>query len=574
MTLLQAKTSSNTTAGGSTPLRHNNAYGAKRSPRKSRVEIAQQLVGTGKVAHRFLVASNNHDWVKVITGTELSPHRSWQTEFRPWTLEQVADAIANADQRAIGMKPEGKIRWIVIDIDSKPGSKSPYWDQRGQNLYLQALDHVAEAAGCRVVTVRSSNSKGLHKWILLPELAPAHVAHHIGKELVARAGMTVKDGTCEIFPSELRYRKGCPPASKGVRLPGGKGSALLVGDQFIDDPQSIWEELLNELECTEATPAWDALVSDAEARVQSQFKLSPRRNGSYGNRTTAMPEPWTGKHQSMAIVERLTRIADAELAGCMDQVVVARAIQLIQNHPGFEQHASVVTKRRVRNGSWPQQWLDVWTRKGQRQAEDAPDRVRDPEHNDRLRGETLEKIQAAIKVHGEALLELSERAAAALLKVTRDTWRKVRSVAQNLLRSEVVDTPPIKALDRQEAESASGCSCSEDSIEAVSISPAPSAEEATVGVNGLSELKPEQNGFSFEIRSNLSALRETCSGLFKPNHAKTTPLERGTRKEPGEDQSDELHGDGHAPARSRLDLAPEAKRSRELSELEAWINSG
>ena len=123
----------------------------------------------------------------------------------------------------------------------------------------------------------------------------------------------------------------------------------------------------------------------------------------------------------MAIVERLTRVADAELAGCMDQVVVARAIQFIQNHPGFEQHASTVTKRRIRNGSWPQQWLDVWTRKGQRQAEDAPDRVRDPEHNDRPREKTLEKLQAAIEEHGEALLELSERAAAAVLKVTRDT---------------------------------------------------------------------------------------------------------------------------------------------------------
>ena len=62
---------------------------------------------------------------------------------------------------------------------------------------------------------------------------------------------------------------------------------------------------------------------------------------------------------------------------------------------------------------------------------------------------------------------------------------------------------------------------------------------------------------------------------------KTTPLDPGTPKEPGEDQSDELHGDGHArecrgatTVRSRLDLAPEAKRSRELSELEAWINSG
>lgn len=55
---------------------------------------------------------------------------------------------------------------------------------------------------------------------------------------------------------------------------------------------------------------------------------------------------------------------------------------------------------------------------------------------------------------------------------------------------------------------------------------------------------------------------------------KSTPVDTGTPKEPGEDQSDELHGNGHASARSRVVLTPEAKRSRELSELEAWINSG
>ena len=94
---------------------------------------------------------------------------------------------------------------------------------------------------------------------------------------------------------------------------------------------------------------------------------------------------------------------------------------------------------------------------------------------------------------------LKLHAGAIVCSPTTLTWRKVRSVAQNLLRSEVVDTPPIKALDRRQVESAPGCSCSEDSIEAVSVPSIPSAEEATVGVNGLSALKPEQNGFSFEI---------------------------------------------------------------------------
>ena len=293
------------------------------------------------------------------------------------------------------------------------------------------------------------------------------------------------------------------------------------------------------------------------------------RNRRYGNRATAMPEPWTGKHQSMAIVERLTRIADAELAGCMDHVVVARAVELIQNHPGFEQHASTVTKRRVSNGSWPQQWLDVWTRKGQRQAEDAADRVRDPEHNDRLRGETLAKIQSAIAEHGEALLEMSERAAAALLKVTRDTWRKVRSLVPNLLRSELVDTPPIKALDQKSLDRSCGCSCSEDLNPAVSVPPIPSAEQATVGVNGLSESIPRDDEVFSKIRSNLDAVRETCFGLFNPNRMKSTPLEPGTPNEPGGDQSVELN-----PPREVVILTPEQRRDRERAELERWLNSG
>ena len=518
MTLLQAKTSSTDLRGGSAPLRTHRDGTAQFRPASIRVNpvaLEATLTGTARVAHQFLIAANASDWSKVITGTDASPHRRWSTPFRPWTIEAIADAVGNAQERAIGIYPERQVRWLVIDIDRKPGSKSPYWDEHGLNLHLQALEAAIEAAGCQSVLIRSSNSGGLHLWALLPEMQPVHRVHHIGRELIERAGMTVKDGTCEVFPSEIRYRKGRPPGSKGVRLPGGRGSALLVDGALVTDPQTIWEELLAQLQNTEATPAWEALVADAEARVQEQFRGGCRRKSRYGKRAVSMPGPWTGRHQSMGIVEKITRVADAELAGSPDHVIVDRAVELIQQHEGFEQFASTVTKRRVRNGSWPQQWLDVWTRKGQRQAEDHPDRVRDPEHNQRLRGETMARLQAAVLEHGEELLSLSERAAAALLKVTRDTWRKVRNLVPDLLRSELVDTPPIKALDQNSQDQVSGCSGFESLDLAVSVPPVSSAESATVGVHFQEQERTDQNEFSASISSNLSRLRDQCAGLFQ-----------------------------------------------------------
>ena len=585
MTLLPATTSSTSTAGGSFPLWRTNAHATTQSSTHA-VALAATLFGTGRVAHQFLIAANSSNWSKVITGTDASPHRRWETPFRPWTIEAIADAVGNAQDRAIGIYPERQLRWLVIDIDRKPGSKSPYWDELGQNLYLQALEAAVEAAGCQSALIRSSNSKGLHLWVLLPEFQPVHRVHHIGRELVERAGMTIKDGTCEVFPSEIRYRKGRPPGSKGVRLPGGHGSALLVDGCLVTDPQTIWEELLAQLENTEAMPAWEALVADAEARVQQQFS-GGRRKSRYGKRSVAMPAPWTGRHQSMGIVEKITRVADAELAGSPDHLIVDRAVELIQQHQGFEQFASPITKRRVRNGSWPQQWLDVWTRKGQRQAEDHPDRVRDPEHNHRLRGQSMDKLRAALDEHGEALLELSERAAASLLKMTRDTWRKLRKLVPDLLRSEVVDTPPIKAQDQDLQVQAVGCSRFEFIESAVSVPPARFAESATVGVHLEEQETSAQNGFESLISSNLSRLRDQCAGLFKQKRRESTPIDpgwKGKRAAPAErdarldldliDSSSRIDSGGHRLQRFGAVLTPEQRRDRERAELEAWINSG
>ena len=532
------------------------------------------------------MAINSSNFAYVIRGTDpeatrskTAPHKDWKTERSPWSIEQIAEAVGNAQERAIGIYPERQIRWLVIDIDAKQGSKSPYWDEYGQNLYLQALEAAVADVGCRSILTRSSTSKGLHLLILLPAMQPTHLVHHMGQELVARAGMTVQDGICEIFPSEVRWVPGfktkgrCSPRSKGVRLPGGKGSALIVDGALVTDPQSIWEEILNELDNTEATPAWDALVADAQVRVDEQFRVSRRRKSRYGKRSVSMPGPWTGRHQSMAIVEKITRVADAELAGSPDHVIVDRAVELIQQHPGFDQFASVITKRRVRNGSWPQQWLDVWTRKGQRQAEDHPDRVRDPDHNHRLRGETMAKLTAAVAEHGEALLELSERAAAAMLQMTRDTWRKVRKLVPDLLRSELVDPPSIKALHQNLQAEGTGCSRFESFDSAVSVPPVAPAEQETVGVH-LQEQKPtHQDGFSSKFARNLASLRDQCGGLFKRKRRKFTPIDPGEGKRAAKAERDAR---SPLPAWAPLEpviLTPDERRARERAELEAWINS-
>ena len=220
------------------------------------------------VAGRFLGAVFSNSRAKVITRLPGADH-SWRSEFRSWSLALIAAAIYNP-ALIVGLRPEGTVRLIVVDIDNKVGYSSPYWHPTGQSRQMRALEREALASGCSVVWLRSSASGGLHALILLPAAVKAWQAHWVAVELVCRAGMRLKPGQCEVFPSQMSYSVSSDPRtwpkSNGVRLPGQEGSALLLGAQLVTSTDAIYSHLLQALDYTEALPSWTELQEAAEAR--------------------------------------------------------------------------------------------------------------------------------------------------------------------------------------------------------------------------------------------------------------------------------------------------------------------
>ena len=526
---------------------------------------------------KYLTITNSNPFVEIISGTPETPHKFGYSPPGSRSLDHVATRVVRAQSMAIGIRPEGRIREGIIDIDAKPGNRSPYWDKYGENLHLMALRQHAHDIGFRTELLRSSHSNGLHLKVLFPQELHASTVHFVLKLLVEQAGMHKVNAECEIFPSELPWvSKGAPlPRSHGIRLPGGKGSALIRDRQFIDDPAEIYGALLDALNATEVTPAGDALVAEAvkRQRAANAARWESQRNSPYGNKQPAMPEPWTGSGQSNYKIRDLTYVAMTQSAGQPREVIQAKAQKLIQQFPGFEAHASWETKRDVASGAWISEWMDSILRS--HGGEFISVKPRNSAHN----AEQMERVEASLmeqlQLHGRSVLEWSKR------RLMRETGLNFRTVSKwwdrlaDLL-IKVLHTPPIKALQHLELSS-NGCSCSESLDPAVSIPPIASAEAEPSGVPAQTVKTTDQNGFSLKIRSNFARLRGWTSSIVRPDRRAVIPFEMDGDPSSGEGSNPthaarEIESSKSLP--SRVVLTPEERRQVERAELERWIAAG
>ena len=552
------------------------------------------------MAQRFLAAANANGFAKVSAGKPENRHKFGRTLFRPLPLEQIASKVAQAKSMAVGIKPEGQVRWLVVDIDRKVGSKSPYWDERGRNLYTQSLIHAAELAGCRVALIRSSTSKGLHLWILLPEMVHVSRVHHIGQELVARAGMVVKDGSCELFPSEIPWspdpRK--LPESKGIRLPGGHGSALITADGLVDDPCLIYEALQQALEQTVASQEWIGLMAAAEERCQTRLKRGWEQHKTSYVKRPEMPGPWTGSSQSNYLTGEITKVAMAEKAGQPDPVIVAHAIELITNHPGYQACASAKTKREVASGAKVTGWMLYLRRRAA--AHGIDEKPRNSEHNQQEQRRVRGQLLAVLREHGEAALALSQRwwkraSGIGSIHTVRKWWGQLGELLQ-----EVMHTPPIKALHHEGRPAGPVVSAVGSGLEAEpvakaqgdgldhlavgselikSLDPVPpvaSAELATCGANVEERSRfAAPVGIAAQVYEHLARFRRD---LLDQREAAAAERER-SRLKPGISPPP-VKAVAQSPIKPGLDspLKPgdelrDRRRSQEQSELLAWLSA-
>lgn len=308
------------------------------------------------LVQQWLTRVFTNKWAEVIVK---NPGQHWISPQRPWKLEAIAKVACEGNQ-IVGIRPEGMVRAVITDFDHKPGrSISPYWEASGQSPELIALQQEAERCGLQLTMLVSSDSGGLHGVLSLPEGIKAWLAHWVGVVLLERSGMRERSGHAEVFPSEMEYRKGERnqwARSNGVRLPGQKGCKLIAGNNFADDSDLIYEQLISDLENTEICEAWEKLVEEAKLRAK---KSSYAGNVKAATKKINVKIKWTGKGQSQENMARIAYWARKANPTIADERQLAEIIRRAAiNAEGFDQFASEDTKKDVmrKNGGWAQRW--------------------------------------------------------------------------------------------------------------------------------------------------------------------------------------------------------------------------
>ena len=470
----------------------------------------------------------------------------WPCNPRPVTIAQAA-TLWECSDLLVGIRPERQLRVLFGDVDRHQASTpSRYWHADGQSPELLNLEHQAIDAGAQHLLFRSSGNGGLRPVVLLPEPIKAHVGHHVINELAARSGLEAGGGQWEVFPSELRWRSGFSsdsrPRSNGVRLMAQPGSAIRVGDRWIEDRELQLEMIIGELEALELTDTWQQLLKATQPRVDAQFNQG-RLKVAYGKGLQL--NPWTGPAETNdRLPERCRKVIADHPTAHFDQMVEL-VQQLCESDPSFQQHASAESKALIRRGTWVAQWLRC-TLKGFNPGQIAV-RPSNPHHNrdEQLRVETLlfKLAQGAADA-----CEWSQRKVAELSGLARGTVRKWWGQWQEMTGlEEVVHTPPIKPLHTGSAEAETegrDLAVGSDSIKSLDpVPPAPSAETVTCGV--IVETQA----------AGLALLAQRCQEL----RARLFPVKAAGSVDP-------------PPGSKRVVvLSPEEKRERERAELEAWL---
>lgn len=373
--------------------------------------------------------------------------RGWRTLDQCMEAAEVAALVAHPGQ-IIGIRHRHYSRLIVQDIDNKPGHPSPYWHPAGpdHSPALQQLLSAAEAAGIASALFRTP-SGGWHVWLSLPTAVHHSVAARVGLALARRAGMEVRPGVLEVFPnltawspgSDAKHWKHC----HGFRLPGQAGGAVWLGHGWSSEPEDCWAEAeaAADLAAGNVTAAWEELLAEAAAirphrpapAAGAHHRRRPRRE--HGIR-------WTGPRESN---HNLGKIATALYQAGEDCESFGRRIAAAaRSAAGFDQHASDDTKQRL------DQWALGWAACCIRRPPTASARQRrasaDPGRNHRLHREAVAKvIDAALVVareHGAAALRWSERLAAEVIGLARDTYRKLKNLWRLRLTAAVYAVRP------------------------------------------------------------------------------------------------------------------------------------
>jgi hypothetical protein len=341
-----------------------------------------------------------------------------------WTLDRIALAVASPDL-TVGIRSEKETKIIVFDIDRKKGFKSCYWDEFGNTPTLNQLKSEIERAGCAWSLTRSSSSGGLHVQVTLPEAIQTWKAHWVGRMLALRSGIALEAGQAELFPSRVDYSRESRQRSQGVRLPGQEGSALILGQSLIEEPDLIYKQLLADLDETNVNDEWQNLL-EAAGRLAKREKVESYKKASV--KLFNLDVEWTGCGQSQENLMRITRWVIAKNPGITCPSTIGQKVhEAALSTPGFKQFASRETQADLarKNGGLGERMARSFLKRVFSGVKSLIQKLGgDPERNDRLYKESQRRLYDVwLKTHeaGENPRNLSQRKVTILTGLNRKT---------------------------------------------------------------------------------------------------------------------------------------------------------
>ncbi|MEO1373145.1 MAG: hypothetical protein AAFW70_02230 [Cyanobacteria bacterium J06635_10] len=262
---------------------------------------------------------------------------SWRTETRyPLELRSLWSKQQNPDL-LLGLRLGTFTNYCLLDIDK--GSKNhPDNSKEKFNQILLTLESIGLK---RDITIRSSESEGLHIYFFLPECVHSLSLALAVKHALIREGFQLIKGELEIFPNPKPYNKLQPTSFNAHRLPLQANSFILDWDlQPTSDDIKIF------LDCADLT----AQSQDMEVLKEAMEAADEWRKSQYGvlnGKTSAAEfcadleeqiEPgWTGFYQTNALLLKIAKYGIIFLHH-LGQNLIDYMQETVPSLPGYKEY--------------------------------------------------------------------------------------------------------------------------------------------------------------------------------------------------------------------------------------------
>ncbi|NJO59359.1 MAG: hypothetical protein HC836_13915 [Richelia sp. RM2_1_2] len=272
---------------------------------------------------------------------------SWRTETRyPLELRSLWSKYQKPDL-LLGLRLGSFTNYCLLDIDK--GSK--YHPDNSKEKFNQILLTLEGIGLNRDITIRSSESEGLHIYFFLPECVHSSSLAFAVKHALIRDGFQLIKGELEVFPNPKPFNKLQPTSFNAHRLPLQANSFILDWDL-----QPTSDDIKVFLDCADLT----AQSQDMEVLKEAMEAASEWRKGEYSVLNGKKPaaefcadleeqiEPgWTGFHQTNILLLTVAKYGIIFLHH-LGQNLIDYMQETVPSLPGYKEycrHQHEISKR-------------------------------------------------------------------------------------------------------------------------------------------------------------------------------------------------------------------------------------